>query len=615
MEFNTISPIRKDSKISRIFNLKLLGIPSNLEQNLTKNIPKRQSYLATGNWQVKQNIINSTEKKINDESKLTIPKNNKDDEKIKYLIDNNSINNSITNTIFYKFNKKYYSRPKYSSNDNLLKLNQFKNNEQLNKKKDLRQNIRAQTFVSTESNKNKMNLFPKLKITNSSNKDSKDINNINNINNRKNNKLNQNSMKSNSVKYFSVGYSTASSLLSGINTNNDILIRKQNFKETTFRTINKKNFNNFIFSKSNSKIINLKNFNSLIKKMRKYPFVVNPNPLITTEFTDLPSTVRNINKKYAIILKRENDKLFSHYFSIISKEKFSKKYQNIANLYDIKDKNDKKKKKESNKNEEDINSEEESLSCDSLINEKIISGKQLVNEIKNLIKKSVPKKIKKNLVYNKFKKFMILLNSKLEMMPVYLDEIIKYYKLPKYSYGFPATHELLFSIRTKNLKMVNKLLDKYKYLVLDYDYFNMTPLHWAVKYNFYQIIPKLVGYGANVNSQNYIGETPLLIGVKRKFMESVVFLLIYIASPFIKDHKGLGIFDFSKTEFRMISIFKKIIFLHYASMLGPTKNIYEYIQSKFIEYVVNENKNDLEIEAYNMIKERYEYYKRKKNIK
>jgi len=613
MEYNTISPIRKDSKISKIFNLKLLGIPSNLDQNLVENLRKRKSYATTRNSQVKQNISNSIDK-IDDENILTISKKKNDDKKIKYLINNKSINNSITNTFFYQFNKKYYSRPKYSSNDNVLKLNISKNNEQYDKNKNLRQNIRAQTIITIKSNKNKMNLFPRLKVSNSNKKDYK---NLNNFNNRINNKLNQNSMKSNSVKHYTLRYSTASSFF-GLNTNYDDLIRKKKFKETTFRNINKKNFNNFIFSKSNSNIINLKNFSSLIKKMGKYPFVVNPNPLITTEFSDLPSTVRNMNKKYSIILKRENDKLFSHYFSIISKEKFSKKYQNIANLYDIKDKSDKKKKKkkkESNKNEENINSEEESQESDSFINEKIISGKKLVNEIKYLIQKGAPMKIKKKLLYDKFKKFMILLNSKLEMMPVYLDEIIKYYKVPKHSYGFPATHELLFSIRTKNLKMVNKLLDKYNYLVLDYDYFSMTPLHWAVKYNFYQIIPKLVGYGSNVNAQNYIGETPLLIGVKRKFMESVVFLLIYIASPFIKDNKGFGIFDYSKSEFRMKSIFNKIIFLHYASMLGPTKNIYEYIQSKFIEYVFNENKNDLEIEAFNMIKERLEYYKRKNNIK
>jgi len=612
MEYNTISPVRKDSKISKIFNLKLLGVSSNLEQNLVKDLRKRKSYATTRNFQVNQNISNSNEKNINDENKLTIPKENNDDEKIKYLINNKSINNSITNNIFYHFNKKYYSLPKFNSNDNVLKLDISKNNGQLDKNKDLRHNQRAQTIISTKSNKNKMNLFPKLKINNIN---KNDLKNLNNINNRINNKLNQNSMKSNSVKHYTLRYTTVSTLFSGLNNNNDDLIRKKQFKETTFRNINKKNINNFTFSKSNSNITNIKNFSSLIKKMGKYPFVVNPNPLITTEFKDLPSTIRNMNKKYVIILKRENDKLFSHYFSIISKEKFSKKYQNIGNLFDIKIKSDKKKKKESNKNDEDINTEEESLDSDSFINEKIISGKKLVNEIKFLIQKGVPKKIKKKLLYYKFKKFMILLNSKLDMMPVYLKEIIKYYKVPRHSYGFPATHELLFSIRTKNLKMVNKLLDRYKYLVLDYDYFSMTPLHWAVKYNFYQIIPKLVGYGSNVNAQNYIGETPLLIGVKRKFMESVVFLLIYLASPFIKDNKDLGIFDYSKTEFRMKAIFKKIVFLHYASMLGPTKNIYEYIQSKFIEYVVNENKNDLEIEAFNMIKERLEYYKRKNNIK
>jgi len=73
MEYNTISPIRKDSKISKIFNLKLLGIPSNLDQNLVENLRKRKSYATTRNSQVKQNISNSIDK-IDDENILTISK-------------------------------------------------------------------------------------------------------------------------------------------------------------------------------------------------------------------------------------------------------------------------------------------------------------------------------------------------------------------------------------------------------------------------------------------------------------------------------------------------------------------------------------------------------------
>ena len=608
---NIIPPNRKDSKLSKIFNLKLIGTPSSLDNNLIESNNKTLTFGTTRSLAIKQNISNSIEKNINNEKKEAIPIKNNDDEKNKNLINNKSICNTIENIIYYQSKRKYYSHSKFSSNDNVLKLDSSKNNCQSYKNKNSRLKYRSQTIISTNnSSLYTTNLFPKITANKNNNKDNKKLYIINN---NINNKINHYATKSKSGKHFSYIYSITPNLISGINSKNNVLIRKKKFKGITYRSINKKNINNFTFSKSN--IIDLKNFSFLLKNMRKYPFVVNPKPITITKFTDLPLTVRNTNTKYVNILKRENGKLFSHYFSIIKKEKFSKKYQNISNMYGIKDTKGKKEKKECYKNEEDINSEEESIDSDSLINNKIISGRKLLNEIKYNIKKNVPKKVNKKLLYYKFKRFMLLLNSKLDMMSVYLEEIIKYYKVPKFSYGFSATHELLFSIRTKNLKMVNSLLDKYKYLVLDYDYFSMTALHWAAKYNFYQIIPRLVGYGSNVNAQNYIGETPLLIGVKRKFIESVVFLLIYIASPFIKDNKGFGILDYSKSEYRMKIIFKKIISLHYQSIFGPTKNIYEYIQSKFIEYIVDENKNDLEPEAFNMINERLEYYQRIKNSK
>ena len=605
---NIIPSNRKDSKFSKIVNLKLIGMYSNFDQNLIESNSQRHTYNTTKNLQIKQNLSNSIEKNINDEKKEKISIKNNDD-KNKNLTNNKSLYNNFSNNILYHSERKYYSHSKFSSKDDFLILDTSKNNGQSDKNKILRLKLRSHTIVSNNnSNTYTINLFPKI----AENNNKKNCKNFYINNNRINNKLNHYHTKSESGKNHTYIYSIAPTLISGTNSKNNAIIKKK-FKDAILRVYNKKNINNNISSKS--KIIDLNKFSFLMKNMRKYPFVVNPKSITLKKFTDFPLTVRNMNIRYANILKKENNKLFSHDFSIIKKEKFSKKYQNIANLYGIKDTRDKKEKKECNKNDEDINSEEESLDSDSLINKNIISGKKLLNEIKYRIQKKISKKVKKNLLYYKFKRFIILLNSKLDMMSVYLEEIIKYYKVPKYSYEFSATHELLFSIKTKNFRLVNNLLDKYKYLVLDYDYFSMTALHWAVKYNFYQIIPKLVGYGSNVNAQNYIGETPLLIGVKRKFMESVVFLLIYNASPFIKDSKGLGTLDYSKSDYRMKIILKKIISLHYQSILGPTKNCYEYIQSKFIEYIVEENKNDLELEAYNMIKERFEYYKRKNNIK
>ena len=201
-------------------------------------------------------------------------------------------------------------------------------------------------------------------------------------------------------------------------------------------------------------------------------------------------------------------------------------------------------------------------------------------------------------------------------MSVYLGEILTNYKNPKTCYSFYATRDLFFSIKTKNLKLANSILDNNKYIVLDYDYFNMTALHWAAKYNFYQIIPKIVEYGSLIDKKNYIGDTALLISVKHRFIESTIFLLLNFSSPFIKDNKGKSPLDYCKNEFKLKNIFQKIISLHYISILGPTKNSFNYISREFIEYIVNENKSDLELEAYNIIKEKYEYYKRKnKNAK
>ena len=321
-----------------------------------------------------------------------------------------------------------------------------------------------------------------------------------------------------------------------------------------------------------------------------------------------------MNNKYSNILKKENEKVFRQYFSIISKEKFSKKFQNIVNKYEIKEKKIRSKTNEKNDNKEE---EDNSSQENSLINENIISGVQLLKEINNKLnqKEEEIKGNKKQLFY-KFKKFIIHLSLKIDRISVYLGEILATYKNPKNCYGFPATRDLFFAIKTKNLKLANQILDNNKYIVLDYDYFSMTALHWAAKYNFYQIIPKIIEYGSHIDKKDYIGETPLLICVKHNFIESSIFLLLNLASPFIKDSKGLNSLDYCKNNFKMKNIFNKIASLHYISILGPTKRQFKYISREFIEYVVNENKGDLELEAYNIIKEKYEYYKRKiKNTK
>lgn len=585
------------SKLVKTFDLKYLKTPKNAEQSSITFFRKNQTYGTTRNKPIKHNQYNSLEKAINNI-----------DNKIKYILSDKNTNKNRSNDLLSQQKKIFNSSSKFKSNSHIQSYKEFKNNSKEDKYQKL--NLFSQTLDSRRnSSNNKINSYPQFS------KDNKKVSQKNhNINQRINDyNLNSNSVISKSVKHHTTIQSTVSTFVPALSPQKDSsLIRKKVFKETTYRLVNKKNINNFVFSKSSSKpnnISDIKKFTAVIKNRRKYPFILNPKPLKPTKFKDLPPNVLKMNNKFVNLLRIENEKVFTHFFSIIEKEKFSKKFQNIVNMYDIKDKTKKNKKKDDKKYEEG------NSSSDSLINEDIISGKELLNELKKEEnkRKIKPKKIDKKLLFYKIKKYIILLNSKMQMMSVYLNEIISNYKLPKHSYSSQSTHKLIFAIKSKNEKLVNEILDNNKNIVLDFDYFNMTALHWAAKYNFYQIIPKLIEYGAQVDAFNYIGDTPLLISVRHKYIESAVFLLLYLASPFTKDNEGLDILDYCKDDYRISNIFKKIISLHYISFFHPTKNRLDIIQTKFIEYIVAENKNDLKLGAYNLIKEKLDYYIRKKN--
>ena len=581
------------SKLIKTFDLKYLKTPKNLEQSSITFFRKNHTYGTTRNKPIKHSQYNSLEKVI---------KNNEN--KIKYILSDKNINKNHSNDMLSQQKKIFNSSSKYKSNTHIQSYKEFENNLKEDKYKKL--NLISQTLDSRRDSKNnKINSYPQFS------RDNKKINQKNNFINKRTNDYNlySNSVINKSLRHHTTIQSTVSTFVPGVLSpqKDSSLIRKKVSKETTYRLVNKKNINNFVFSKSKN-ISDIKRFTSIIKNRRKYPFILNPKPLKPTEFKDLPPNVLKMNNKFVNLLRKENEKVFTHFFSIIEKEKFSKKFQNIVNMYDIKDKTKKKKK-------DDKKYEEGKSSSDSLINEDIISGKELLNELKKEENKRTirPKKIDKKVLFYKIKKYIILLNSKLQMMSVFLSDIISNYKIPKQSYSFQSTHKLIFAIKSKNEKLVNEILDNNKNIVLDFDYFNMTALHWAAKYNFYQIIPKLIEYGAQVDALNYIGDTPLLISAKHKFIESAIFLLLYLASPFTKDNDGLDILDYCKDDYRITNIFKKIISLHYISFFYPTKNRYDIIQTKFIGYIVAENKSDLKLGAYNLIKEKLDYYIRKKS--
>ena len=338
-------------------------------------------------------------------------------------------------------------------------------------------------------------------------------------------------------------------------------------------------------SKSNSNKKKKKKINFISNK-KKYHFKCNPY-VVVNKFIDLPERIKELNKNNINSLKKEVNKYFGTNFSIIQNGKFSKKFRNPLFNYNL--------------TKEDIEKSEKKI----MINEKIISGIQILREIndkENNAKIIVnPKKIiNKKKLLSKFKSLIIKNSNYLKKISGSSNDIITNNiinqkdneeiddnKIDHYENKNKKTMELIQAIKNGNLVSVNDLIEKNISSVNDHDIFQFTPLHWAIKKNFYLIIPKLIAYGSQVNSQNFLGETPLHISVKNNYYECTVLLLIYLASPFIKNTKGKKPFDYSN-DYQMRIIYKKIINLHYKNMFVKNKFVYENIQNEFIQFILDD---------------------------
>ena len=214
---------------------------------------------------------------------------------------------------------------------------------------------------------------------------------------------------------------------------------------------------------------------------------------------------------------------------------------------------------------------------------------------KEIEKRKIVKKTTKNKpILFSLKRFIIKKMEYLRHLQINFKEIINNYKMSKTAFSYPQTEYLIMSIRNKNYDDCCDILDKYKHIVLDFDFFHFTPLHWAAKLNFFEIIPKLISYGAPVNEQNLWGDTPLHISVTQKYYETSIFLLLYLASPFIKNNSKQKPFD-CNNYVQLNTMYKKIRDIHLKNFCSRQKNIYENIQKEFSNFVIFEFSNLLNI--------------------
>ena len=377
--------------------------------------------------------------------------------------------------------------------------------------------------------------------------------------------------------------------------NKDIFNLKVNLKDTKNFSLyktrllrNKKPAIKPIITEYYSKQEKMHNINKLTKSSKKiskyfYPFKTKyifkcQDKIPTIKFKGLPDTVKNINKFYMDSVKLESSKYFGSNFAILKNHHFSAKFRNPLNNEIL----DEKKETKEEKYKE--------------IKEEIVSGQEILNEI-NLSKMKLTKKRKIFSMKNIYFKFKIWIIRFAEFCKILAIKPFKYLELYYINFNNNdlifyetlsiKTSELINAIKSKNLVQCNKLIEKYPMTVISKDYFEYTPLHWAVRKKFIEIIPNLILYGANPNSENYLGETPLHLSVKEKDYECTILLLIFMADPFKKNYYGKRPFD-SINDYQMNIIYKKIVNLYYINTFKRSKLFVNNIQNKFIDFVKEE---------------------------
>ena len=349
------------------------------------------------------------------------------------------------------------------------------------------------------------------------------------------------------------------------------------------------NDSNFLSSKKKPKKKIIPKIKSkYLKEKSKYDFKEHPLVGITS-IKDFSAKIEKIGKEADDIIDKTVSSKTDETFSVLNKIKFGKNFRS----FDIYEKIINIKKVHINDNKRKI------------INENVYKDyeqclKYVNEEAEKMCGSSIIKKYKvknKNLSLEKLRTSIIKISNFLKQRKINEEELPNF-KLVTNSFTYPETKLLINAIRNKNIKLCDNLIEDKKIIVLDYDYFLLTPLHWAVKRNFYIFLPSLIDYGSNVNARSITGETPLHIAVKNKFYDCACILLYYLASPFIADNSGKKPIDLTD-DFYMLNLMNKINKLHYSSFFHKTFNQDLFIQCGLWAFIKEEFRHKINDEVFN----------------
>ncbi|CAK59218.1 unnamed protein product (macronuclear) [Paramecium tetraurelia] len=129
----------------------------------------------------------------------------------------------------------------------------------------------------------------------------------------------------------------------------------------------------------------------------------------------------------------------------------------------------------------------------------------------NLLKEQIkpPKRTKKQLRH-----CLLRALKKLKEMNITTKMMVQKQIFSKKPYQKPFSQEFIHAVKLNQLEKVHQYLEKNKYLVFDFDFFNMSALHWSSKKGLYEMSELLIKYHADVDAIDILNRTPLYLAIQ-----------------------------------------------------------------------------------------------------
>ncbi|KAL4444450.1 hypothetical protein ABPG74_016743 [Tetrahymena malaccensis] len=162
--------------------------------------------------------------------------------------------------------------------------------------------------------------------------------------------------------------------------------------------------------------------------------------------------------------------------------------------------------------------------------EDVLGSGDSLNELKNLIIKQDNSYLLKQL----FRQTIWSIILKLKRLKLDYDEIFKNNVFPNSPFEREGSSDFFKAVKTNDLEKVKQMLKVCKYHVYDFDSTRQTPLHWASRRNFFDVITLICEHGADLEAQDMGGRTPIFHCVIGGDVNSCRMLLARGANPYVK---------------------------------------------------------------------------------